>query len=81
METTKLTVRVRRELLEQAKQYARENETTLTRLIDAYFRQLADDKDPLTKAPIVRRLSGSLSHDVSAKDYYNHLEEKYGSQN
>jgi hypothetical protein len=78
METTKLTVRVRRELLEQAKQYARENETTLTRLIDAYFRQLADDKDPLTEAPIVRRLSGSLSQDVSVKDYYNHLEEKYG---
>jgi len=81
MDTTKLTVRVRRDLLEQAKRYARMNDTTVTRLIDAYLRQLTDDEDPLTEAPIVRRLSGSLSQDISARDYYDYLEEKNGSQN
>jgi hypothetical protein len=78
METKKMTVRVPKDLLERAKQYARENDTTLTRLINAYLGQIAADQDPLTDAPIVRRLSGSLSQDVTLEDYYQHLEEKYG---
>ena len=40
MEQTKLTVRVPRKLLEGAKQYAAENNTTLTRLVSEYLRQL-----------------------------------------
>jgi hypothetical protein len=32
----------------------------------------------LEDAPIVRRLSGTLSPDVSLPDYKKHLEEKYG---
>jgi hypothetical protein len=78
METKKMTVRVPRDLLEQAKQYARENDTTLTRLITVYLGQIAADQEPLADAPIVRRLSGSLSQDVTLEDYYQHLEDKYG---
>ena len=40
MEQTKLTVRLHRDLLEGAKQYAREHDTTLTRLVSEYLRQL-----------------------------------------
>jgi len=32
----------------------------------------------LENAPIVRRLSGTLSQDVSVEDYKQHLAEKYG---
>lgn len=78
METKKMTVRVPRDLLEQAKQYARENDTTLTRLITVYLGQIAAEQEPLADAPIVRRLSGSLSQDVTLEDYYRHLEVKYG---
>ena len=78
MEVTKMTVRVPKELLDRAKRYARENDTTLTRLITAYLGQLDTVGDPLAEAPIVRRLSGSLSHDVSVEDYHQHLQEKYG---
>lgn len=78
MEVTKMTVRVPKELLERAKQFARENDTTLTRLITTYLGQLAIESDPLADAPIVRRLSGTLSRNVSVKDYHQHLENKYG---
>ena len=61
MEQTNLTVMVPKKLLERAKQYARENNTTLTRLITFYLGQLEGGDDPLVDAPIVRRLSGSLS--------------------
>ena len=79
MESTKLTVRVPQDVLEEAKRYARENQTTLTRLISEYLRQLSPENDPLANAPIVQRLSGTLSQDVSVDDYRQHLESKYGS--
>jgi hypothetical protein len=78
MKEARLTIRVPRSLLEEAKQYAIDNRTTLTRLVSEYLRQLASQRDPLADAPIVRRLSGSLSQRVSLDDYRKHLEEKYG---
>jgi len=78
MQETKLTVRVSREVLDGAKRYARENDTTLTRLVEEYLRRLTVQTDPLVNAPIVQRLSGSLSASASPEDYRHHLDEKYG---
>ena len=80
MEKTKLTVRVPRDVLAGAKHYARENRTTLTRLISEYLRRLTAQSDPLVNAPIVQRLSGMLSQDVSVEDYGEYLELKYGQE-
>ena len=80
MEKTKLTVRVPRNVLEGAKRYARENRTTLTRLVSEYLRRLTAQSDPLVNAPIVQRLSGTLSQDVSPEDYREYLELKYGQE-
>ena len=80
MEKTKLTIRVPRDLLEGAKRYASEHDTTLTRLVSELLRQLSSQGDPLADAPIVRRLSGTLSQDVSVEDYRKHLEQKYGRE-
>lgn len=77
MEETKLTVRVPRDLLENVKRYAAQNHTTLTELIEAYLRRIPA-QHPLENAPIVRRLSGSLSSGVSIQDYKKHIEDKYG---
>ena len=77
MQETKLTVRVSRDLLENIKRYAARNNTTLTNLIEAYLRRIPSQQ-PLENAPIVRRLSGTLSPDVTIQDYKKHLEEKYG---
>jgi len=80
MQDTKLTVRVPRDVLNEAKRYARRNQTTLTRLVSEYLRRLADEKSLLAEAPTVRRLAGILSPEVSVDDYRVHLEEKYGSR-
>lgn len=80
MERTKLTIRVPRQLLEGAKRYAYEHDTTLTRLVSEYLRQLTAENDPLADAPIVRRLSGSLAQDASIDEYRQYLEEKYVGQ-
>ena len=78
MQNTKLTVRVSRDLLENVKRYAQQNNTTLTALIEAYLRRIPA-QEPFDEAPIVRRLSGSLSQKVTIQDYKDHLAEKYGS--
>lgn len=78
MEKTKLTVRVPKDLLENLKHYAKQNETTLTGLLEAYLRRIPSQSS-LINAPIVLRLSGTLSQNVSIRDYKQHLEEKYGN--
>jgi hypothetical protein len=77
MQETKLTVRVPRDLLENIKRYAAQNNTTLTDLIEAYLRRIPSQQH-LENAPIVRRLSGTLPADVTLQDYKQHLDEKYG---
>jgi Family of unknown function (DUF6364) len=77
---TKLTVRVPRHLLENAKRYARAHETTLTELISAYLQRIPSEIEVLDQAPVVRRLTGLLSPELSVDDYKKHLEEKYGER-
>jgi hypothetical protein len=77
MQETKLTVRVPRDLLENAKRYAAQNNTTLTDLIEAFLRRMPA-RQSLEDAPIVRRLAGTLPPEVSLRDYRKHLDEKYG---
>jgi len=77
MEQTKLTVRVSRELLENVKQYAARNNTTLTNLIEAYLQRIPRH-EPFENSPIVRRISGTLPNELSVQDYREHLEDKYG---
>jgi hypothetical protein len=80
MKDARLTVRVPRDLIEEAKQYARENRTTLTRLISEYLRELAARREPLADAPIVRSLSGTLFQAVTVEDYRQHLADKCSSR-
>lgn len=75
---TKLTVRVPRNLLENAKRYAQAHNTTLTQLISAYLERIPNELEPLDQAPVVRQLTGMLSAEASIEDYHKHLEEKYG---
>ena len=79
MEKTKLTVRVPQDLLKGAKRYAHEHNTTLTRLVSEFLRQLSAQDNFLPEAPVIRRLSGTLSLTASVEDYHQYLEEKYGS--
>jgi hypothetical protein len=78
MNDTKLTVRVSRDLLKNAKDFAAVHHTTLTQLINTYLQQIPAKTVLLDNAPIVRQLSGILSSHVSPEDYKKHLDEKYG---
>jgi hypothetical protein len=80
MEQTKVTVRLPRDLVEGAKRYAADHDTTLTRLVTEYFRHLGAGNEPLKDAPIVRRLSGILAQEASVEDYHQFLEDKYAEQ-
>jgi len=77
---TKLTVRVPRHLLTNAKRYAQAHQTTLTELISTFLQQIPAESEVLDHAPVVRRLTGLLSPDVSTDDYKKHLEDKYGGR-
>lgn len=75
---TKLTVRVNEELLRSAKLYAQQRGISLSRLIENYLRTLAIEQDEtFAQTPILRRLTGILSEDVSLEDQHKHWEEKY----
>jgi len=78
MEKTKLTIRLPSDLLEGAKRYANEHNTTLTRMVSAYLRQLGTEDDLLSGAPTVRRLSGVLLQVASVQEYRAYLEHKHG---
>ncbi len=74
---TKLTVRIDDELLQGAKRYAAENDTTLTRLVTAFFERLAQQAPGELDAPHVRRVTGILPPGASEQEYYDYLEHKY----
>ncbi len=77
MRKTKLTVRIPQDLLDDFRRYAEDKNTTMTSLVEAFLRRLPHQKIP-EDAPIVRRLSGTLSQGVSVEDHKKHLTEKYG---
>ena len=77
---TKMTVRVNRCQLENAKRYATQHNTTLKQMIAAYLDRIPTESDLMDNAPIVRQLSGVLSQNVTIEDYKKHLEEKYGGK-
>jgi hypothetical protein len=77
MENRPFTIEVWSKLIEGAENYARRRNTTLAKLVTACLHQLVSTNALLDDAPIVQRLSGVLSQDVSLEDYHLHLEEKH----
>jgi hypothetical protein len=78
MEMTKLTIRVPTVVLDRAKQYAKSNQTSVTRLVSQYLSQLPIQDDYLQDAPIVQSLIGILSPETTVEDYWRYIDEKYG---
>jgi hypothetical protein len=76
MENTKLTIRISKTRLEKAKVFAKQNKTSLSRLVNEFLGQLPENNQS-KNSQIVNRLSGILSPKVTISDYKNHLEKKY----
>lgn len=82
---TKLTLKLDKQVIEKAKEYAASHKRSLSRLIEAYLKSLVDtemsaDKDDIQISPFIKnmatgvKLSADLDH---KKEYGNHLSEKY----
>jgi hypothetical protein len=78
MKEQKLTIRISQNILDEAKRYAREHRTTLTRLVTAYLERLGTSNDGLDSAPLTRSLAGSLPATASRSEYGEHLEQRHG---
>ncbi len=77
MNKTKFTVRVDADAFKAAKQYAGQHGTTVSSLVEEFFRSLGKGSQISQKTPILNELAGSLHADISLEDYWAHLEEKY----
>jgi len=79
---TKLTLKLDRETIEKIKAYAKERNTSLSKLTENYFRSLTADTSPEDSAfsTLVKELSGIIRLDSSKDErelYTDHLMEKY----
>ena len=77
-EKKKLTLRLNKQLIEQAKQYAARHNLSVSELVETYFLNLkkvdADDHTPL-----VQQLTGILPETADVEQTYKeYLAEKYG---
>lgn len=80
--STKLTLSLSNEIIGMAKSYAKKNNTSLSLLVENYFRFLVEKKikDTKTISPLVNELSGivELPAEFNAKkEYTNFITEKY----
>lgn len=78
---TKLTLNLNQAVIQQAKDYARDNQTSLSKLIENYLSSLTKKKQPSSKvSKLVESLTGVIPSDTAEdykKDYYEYLNKKY----
>lgn len=78
-EKRKLTVRVDARWIKEAKEYAAKHNTSLSKLISEFLRNLPEKSSPGQDTPILKRVSGFLPSDISVQEHRTHLEDKYGT--
>lgn len=78
---TKLTLSINHLTIEKAKNYAKDNNISLSKMIESYLESLTNQKsEKQTITPLVESLSGiiDLPEDYDyKKEYGNYLTEKY----
>lgn len=80
--STKLTLSVREDVIEQAKAYAKSHNTSVSKLIERYLSTLSDTSKGgnIEITPLVKSLSGVIKLDADfdyREEYTKHLIEKY----
>jgi hypothetical protein len=77
-EKKKLTLRLNKRLIEQAKEYATRHNISVSELVETFFLRL-EDADVKGHTQLVRQLTGILPEGVDVeKEYAGHLVQKYG---
>lgn len=76
---TKLTLKLDRDVIHSVKKYAENNNRSVSKLVEDYFRHLLSDNEPESDfSPLVKELSGVITEqDLIKADYYSYLETKY----
>ena len=78
---TKLTLKLEQSVIEKAKDYAKRQKTSLSRLIENYLLDITDEEATQEKiTPLVRSLSGIIdlpNDNDHKKDYAEYLAKKY----
>ena len=78
---TKLTLNLNKSIIENAKDYAKDNSISLSKLIENYLNSLTNKESKTSKiTPLVESLTGiipSQSDKISNDDRYEYLKEKY----
>lgn len=75
----KLTLKLDQSVIQSVKKYAENNNKSLSKLVEDYFRNLISEDGPQKQySPLVEELSGVISEkDLKDIDYTNYLEQKY----
>lgn len=75
----KLTLRMDEDVIEEAKAYARERGTSLSKLAEQFFEEISvEQTEGERHSPTVQKLRGVLSdEEISESDYYEYLAEKH----
>lgn len=79
---TKLTLKLNKDAIKEAKSFARRNHLSLSKMVEQFFNMLSEEPDGNEKqyTPLVRELSGiiKMSKDFDYKrEYQEYIEEKY----
>jgi hypothetical protein len=77
---TKLTLNLDKDVIEQAKSYAKDHKVSLSKLIENYLDSLTTRSDKKTKiSPLVESLTGVIPNEnhEDRKDYQEYLAKKY----
>lgn len=82
---TKLTLKLDKSVIEQAKEYASSHKRSLSRIIEAYLKSLVNqnqknDNDDIELSPFVKSMSTGVNipTDINYKDeFLKHMDEKY----
>lgn len=79
---TKLTLKLDRSVIENAKVYAKNKNVSLSQLVETYLNLLTNPKNQEDVTPLVKSLSGIIKlpkqYDYK-KEYKKHLSDKYSN--
>jgi hypothetical protein len=75
MALKKLTLSVEENVIEKARRYSDDHQTSISRLVTHFLSRLPEQEKQIS--PAVRRLIGILPPDADLAEYHRHLEEKY----
>ena len=77
---SKLTLKLKVSVIEQAKQYAKKNNISLSRMVENYLQAITErDNKEIKISPLVESLTGvtQFDEDDYRKDYTDFLAKKY----